>query len=163
MFEKGRLKKIAKAKLKKVKYMGVELFVPEDFYDRPVKFGSVIFHLESIKRGYQIHALAGSRDYISKNLTYDGYYANLSTSLLNILGKNGYLTKTKSIICDDNNLKMTTEVYRYDWEGSDMQVCYVWMVFKKKEQYVLFYATGPAYTINDKYEEYLAIAKTIKC
>ena len=162
MFEKNKLKKLVGPKIKKVTYLGVELWVPEDFYDRPVKFGSVLFHLESVKRGYQLHALAGSKESISANLTFDTYYANLSTSLLNILGRNAYQVKTKSKV-EEGTRTITTETYRYEWEGSDMQVCYIWMVFKKTNQYVLLYVTGPAHTIRDKYEEYLAIARTVKC
>lgn len=160
MFEKLSLKKKSGAKIKTVTYLGVTLWVPEDFYDRPVEYGSVIFHLESVKRGYQLHALAGSRDSISANISFDTYYANLTTSMLNFLGKNAYIVKTKFIF-EEKNRTITTEVYQYDWEGSDMQICYMWIFFEKTEQYVLLYATGAAHNIKKRYDELVAIAKTV--
>lgn len=162
MFEKSKLKKRCGSKIKKVFYSGIELWVPEDFYDRPVDRGSVLFHLESVMRGYWLHAIAGSRATISANLTFDAFYNNVSTSMLKLHGTNTYQVRPKTRIEEKNKI-ITTESYHYEWQGYDMQIFYMWIVFEKTQQYVLLYGTGHAQMVESRYDEMMDIARTVRC
>lgn len=162
MFEKNRLKKLCKTNIKQLEYFGISLWVPEDFYDRPVSAGSVLFHLESIKRGYQLHAIAGSRQTVDPSIRMETFYTNVTTSMVKLFGEDTYPVSTKSLI-ERKNRTITTEVYHYRLGNNSMNVYFMWIYFKKTEQYVLLYATGHQSVINSKKDEFLAVADTVTC